>query len=178
MVTQHTATERERERERERDVSSAPNQKRRPVLQKEHRHHTQVSLWHSRKETDVCFQNNKSLIHLDCATYSESKIIKHGNQPSWAQKRPVGDHENGKNSFSMNKSRRRCFTGSRKDSLLQKNLNDVTARKCFKNGQSFFNTVKIDFANRNEMDRATKIRILLKIITFEQMSSMIYHGVF
>ena len=96
-------------------------------------------------------------------TKNPKESSKHGHQPFWAQKQNC--RRPGKlqktHSVIVKDVPRNVFTDSKMTALLHESFPEATVRRLVKKGKITLNTFKIDFPDRNDIERAITSRIFL-----------------
>ena len=108
------------------------------------------------------FRTTRGHFHLEFASHEESKEIEEAWKSTFMGteticRRPRKLQKN----HSVITNREDVFTNSKMTALLQESFPDATARRFVKKIKSTLNTVKIDFSNQNDMERAITNRIFL-----------------
>ena len=111
------------------------------------------------------FRTTRSHINLEFATHQKSKE----NEEAW-KSTFLGTETTCRRPRKLQKkhsviikddAKENVFTDSKMTELLQEIFHDATARIFVKKDKSTLNTVKIDFRNRNDMERAVTSGIFL-----------------
>ena len=118
-----------------------------------------------KKKLMYAFRTTRGFFHLEFASHEESKEIEEtwkstfmGTETSCRRPRKVQKNHS---VIIKDVPMEDFFTDSKMTALLHESFPDATARRFVKKDQSTLNTVKIDFPNRNDMERAITNGIFL-----------------
>ena len=111
------------------------------------------------------FRTTRGHFHLEFVTHEESKEIEEAWKSTFQGteticRRPRKLQKN-HSVIIKDVPKEDVFTDSKMTALLQESFPDATARRFVKKDESTLNTVKSDFPNRNNMERAITNRIFL-----------------
>ena len=118
-----------------------------------------------RKKLMYAFRTTRGHIHLEFETHEESKEIEEAWKPTFLGtettcRRPRKLQKN-HSVIIKDVPKEDVFTDSKMIALLQESFPGATARRFVKKDKSTLNTVKTDFPNRSDMERAIKSGIFL-----------------
>ena len=117
------------------------------------------------KRLMYAFRTTKGHIHLEFASHEETKEIEEAWKPTFMgteticrRPRKLQKHHS---VIIKDVPKEDVFTDSKMTALLQESFPDATARRFLKKDKITLNTVKIDFPNRNDIERAITNGIFL-----------------